>query len=82
MQLNDLSMSFGTQELFKNINIFIGKNEKVGIVGVNGAGKTTFFKIIMGMIEPDNGKIVLENKYFPVAGSKDSKQVFPPPFIL
>ena len=61
MQLNDLSMSFGTQELFKNINLFIGKNEKIGIIGVNGAGKTTFFKIIMGIIEADEGKVILEN---------------------
>ena len=61
MKFINLTMSFGTQELFSNINLYIAPNEKVGIVGVNGAGKTTFFKIILGIIEPDEGKIILEN---------------------
>lgn len=61
MHLKNLTMSFGTQELFNDINLHIGENEKVGIVGVNGAGKTTFFKIIKGLLEPDSGKVILEN---------------------
>ncbi len=61
MQIKDLSLSFGVQDIFNDINLTIGSNEKVGIVGVNGAGKTTFFKVIMGMIQPDSGKIILEN---------------------
>lgn len=48
MQIKNLTMSFGTQVLFENINLNIPENEKVGVVGVNGAGKTTFFKIVMG----------------------------------
>lgn len=59
MILKDLSLSFGTQEIFRNINLFVKENEKVGIVGVNGAGKTTLFKTIMGDIEPDSGSIIL-----------------------
>ena len=61
MQIKDLSLSFGTQDIFNDINLSIASNEKVGIVGVNGAGKTTLFKIIMGTIQPDSGKIILEN---------------------
>ena len=61
MQIKDLSLSFGVQDVFNDINLTIDSNEKVGIVGVNGAGKTTFFKVIMGMIKPDSGKIILEN---------------------
>lgn len=41
MQIKNLTMSFGTQVLFENINLNIPENEKVGVVGVNGAGKTT-----------------------------------------
>ncbi len=58
MQIKNLSLSFGTQDIFKNINLYIKEKEKVGIVGVNGAGKTTFFKVILGLIEPDEGKII------------------------
>lgn len=61
MQIKNLTMSFGTQVLFENINLNIPENEKVGVVGVNGAGKTTFFKIVMGLEYPDDGKIILKN---------------------
>ncbi len=57
MQIKDLSMSFGTQDVFRNINLNIPDNEKIGLVGVNGAGKTTLFKIIKGLEYPDSGKI-------------------------
>ena len=62
MQIKNLSMSFGNYELFKNVNLYIDDNQKIGVVGVNGAGKTTFFKIIMGKIEPDMGKVILGNR--------------------
>ena len=61
MQIKNLTMSFGTQVLFENVNLNIPENEKVGVVGVNGAGKTTFFKIIMKLEYPDDGKIILKN---------------------
>ena len=61
MQIKNLTMSFGTQVLFENINLNIPENEKIGVVGVNGAGKTTFFKIVMGLEYPDDGKIILKN---------------------
>lgn len=60
MQIKNLTMSFGTQVLFENINLNIPENEKVGVVGVNGAGKTTFFKIVMELEYPDDGKIILK----------------------
>lgn len=60
MNIKDLTMSFGTQDIFDNINLQIKDKEKVGIIGVNGAGKSTFFKLIMGKLEPDKGKIILK----------------------
>ena len=53
MNIKNLSLSFGVQEVFDDVNLNIGNNEKVGVIGVNGAGKTTFFKVIMGLIQPD-----------------------------
>lgn len=61
MQIKNLSMSFGNYELFNDVNLCIDDNQKIGVVGVNGAGKTTFFKIVMGSVEPDAGKIILGN---------------------
>lgn len=61
MQIKNLTMSFGNQELFNNININIDDYEKVGIVGLNGAGKSTFLKIVYGQIAPDKGKVIIKN---------------------
>ena len=60
MILKNLSMSFGLQEIFNDVSLQINDNEKVGIIGMNGAGKSTFFKLIMGKLEPDSGKIILK----------------------
>lgn len=61
MQIKNLTMSFGNQELFNNINVNIDDYEKVGIVGLNGAGKSTFLKIVYGQITPDKGKVIIKN---------------------
>lgn len=61
MNIKNLSMSFGNQELFNDVNIQIDENQKVGVIGLNGAGKTTLFKIIMGKEYPDKGKIAFKN---------------------
>ena len=60
MNIKNLTMSFGLQEIFDDITLQIKPKEKIGIVGVNGAGKSTFFKLIMGKLEPDSGKIILK----------------------
>ena len=61
MQLKELTMSFGYQTLFENVTLTINENSKIGVVGVNGAGKSTFFKLIMKRLEPDHGKIIFKN---------------------
>ena len=61
MEIKDLELSFGTQVIFKKVNLHIPENEKVGVVGLNGAGKTTFFKLILGREFPDAGKIIIKN---------------------
>ena len=60
MNIKNLTMSFGVQEIFDDVNLQIKDNEKVGIIGMNGAGKSTFFKLVMGKLEPDSGRIILK----------------------
>lgn len=60
MVIKDLSMSFGLQEIFNNVSLQIKDDEKIGIIGVNGAGKSTFFKLILGKLKPDSGKIIFK----------------------
>ena len=57
LQLINLSLAFGGQELFRNLNWHIRKGDRVGLVGPNGAGKTTLFRLLTGQIEPDTGRV-------------------------
>lgn len=59
LDVQNLTLSFGENSLFSNISFDIKDNEKVGFVGVNGAGKTSLFKIITGEYTPDSGNCFL-----------------------
>jgi ATPase subunit of ABC transporter with duplicated ATPase domains len=58
----NLSKSFTGEPIFENINFSIGNNHKVALVGKNGCGKTTLFKIITGEYVPDTGQVVVEQE--------------------
>ena len=62
MKIDNLSLSFGTAEVYKNLKVEFNQNDKVGIIGVNGAGKTTLFKLILGELTPDTGTITVSSK--------------------
>lgn len=57
LTISNISLSRGEKDILKNISLFLGHNEKVGLVGVNGAGKSTLLKIIGGLEDPDTGNI-------------------------
>ena len=54
-----ISLSYGTQVLFKDVNIKFTPGNCYGIIGANGAGKSTFLKILSGEIEPDTGEVII-----------------------
>ncbi len=56
---SNVSLSYGTQVLFKEVNIKFTPGNCYGIIGANGAGKSTFLKILSGEIEPDTGEIII-----------------------
>lgn len=62
MKIDNLSLSFGTAEVYKNLTVEFNQNDKIGIIGVNGAGKTTLFKLILGELTPDAGIITVSSK--------------------
>ncbi|MDX2070005.1 MAG: energy-dependent translational throttle protein EttA [Haliscomenobacter sp.] len=59
IDLQNVSKSFGDRILFENLNLSIPKNAVVGIIGPNGVGKSTLFKIIMGKEKPDAGEVTI-----------------------
>ena len=58
LTVENLSKSYGEKILFENINFTIDNGDKIGLVGVNGTGKSTFIKTIAGVITPDYGSII------------------------
>ena len=63
IQLTNLSKSFGGQTLFKNLNLKVTSNQKIGLIGRNGTGKSTLFKLILGEESYDEGEISIPKNY-------------------
>lgn len=61
LKINNLSHTFENKQLFKNASFDINNGEHVGIVGLNGAGKSTFINIIAGNISYDAGEVIWLN---------------------
>ena len=59
IHIENLSKSFGNNTLFNNLNMDIKRSEKVALIGENGRGKTTLFRIILDQLKSDLGKILL-----------------------
>lgn len=58
LSVENLSKSFGIQQLFSDLNFGVEKGQKVALVARNGAGKSTLFKILVGKDSPDDGQVV------------------------
>ena len=63
VQISNLNKSYGSQELFKDVTFSINSRERVGLVGRNGHGKTTLFRIITGEDEQDSGTVAIPKNY-------------------
>jgi ATP-binding cassette subfamily F protein 3 len=63
VQADNLSKSYGKQVLFEDVGFKINRKERVGVVGRNGHGKTTLFRLIAGLEEPDGGTISAPRNY-------------------
>ena len=62
MTLENISKSYSEKILLKDISLGINEGEKIGIIGVNGTGKSTLLKIIAGVEVPDDGTIIKANR--------------------
>lgn len=53
LTLQDVSQSYGTRRLFEDANMTFTDNKRIGLIGVNGTGKSTFMRMLAGLIEPE-----------------------------
>jgi ATP-binding cassette subfamily F protein 3 len=62
LNIHNLSVSFGGEFLFEEVTFRLGSGDRVGLVGKNGAGKSTMLKILAGDFKPDSGQIATEKE--------------------
>ncbi|MBQ9070987.1 MAG: ABC-F family ATP-binding cassette domain-containing protein [Clostridia bacterium] len=63
LSVSDVSLSFGMETVLKNISFSVNDGDRVGVIGVNGAGKTSLFKVITGDYSADFGAVYLQKGY-------------------
>ena len=62
LKLENVRKTYGSLVAVDNLSFSVKNGEIFGLLGENGAGKTTTFRMIMGLLEPDKGKITLDGK--------------------
>ncbi|TDL77596.1 ABC transporter ATP-binding protein [Rhodococcus qingshengii] len=63
LTVENVTKTYGEKQLFNNISITIGEKERVGLIGINGTGKSSLLKIIAGLDQQDDGKIITGKDY-------------------
>lgn len=59
VELHNVSKSFGDKQLLNKFEYHFNRGERIGIIGKNGTGKSTFLNIITGAVQPDSGKVII-----------------------
>jgi ATPase subunit of ABC transporter with duplicated ATPase domains len=59
---NNITMQFGAKPLFENISVKFGDGNRYGLIGANGCGKSTFMKILAGVLEPTHGNVTIDSQ--------------------
>ena len=59
IQVNNVSLKFGKRTLFEDVNIKFTNGNCYGLIGANGAGKSTFLKLLSGELETTSGEIII-----------------------
>ena len=59
LQMSDISLTFGGEPVFDDLNLVVQPGDRVALVGRNGSGKSTLMKVMAGLVEPDHGNMVV-----------------------
>ncbi len=63
VNIKDLCIEFGTNVIFEDVNFSINPGERIGLIGRNGSGKSTFFKLLLGKMQPSHGSVEIPDYY-------------------
>ena len=62
LELRHISKSYGSQQVLANVNLRVQEREMVSIMGKSGAGKSTLLAVVAGLVRPDSGQVLFQNK--------------------
>lgn len=85
IEIKDISKSFGKQTVLSDLSLQIKKGNIYSLIGNNGAGKTTLINIISGILNPDRGKVIIDDETINESSFKFKKNigcVFEKPFYI
>ena len=57
LSAEQLSINFGSRQLLQDVDFYLNEGDKTGVIGINGTGKSTFLKVLAGLVQPDSGRI-------------------------
>jgi ATP-binding cassette subfamily F protein uup len=77
LSTHDVACATSTKKLFSNISIAVKEKDRIGLIGPNGVGKSTFLKILTGIVEPDSGTVTKNGRvsYVPQITIESHKQM-------
>ena len=82
LSVSDISLTFGTDTVLSGVSFAVNDGDRVGVIGVNGAGKTSLFKIITGEYEPDTGAVYIQKGHMRNSNKLPTpEQLLPPQSI-
>lgn len=75
IEINQISKTFGTEQVLQNVDLSIREGEVFGLIGTNGAGKSTLLRIMSGIIKPNSGTVMIDEKQV-FQKAKTKKELF------
>lgn len=75
LEIKNLAKSYDTRTIFKNMNLTVNDGEVLSIVGPSGIGKTTFLRIVAGLLPADQGELILNGGSLDLTGERTGAQV-------
>ncbi len=82
LSVSELSLSFGYHDILKDISFSLNEGDRLGVIGVNGAGKTSLFKCLTGEYQPTNGAVYIAKDKTVGILYQNTKEAVPPDTTL